>query len=112
MNGHYILFSVMFGQVCYYENHSDGEHFAILVILRVEKHWAKVKTSAIAYLFDRLRTFSNTNTPPLYEATTLHGVTTLQASLPVKAFNELHSFPINDSIALIITLNSRNGNSP
>ena len=31
----------------------DGERFVIFAILRVEKRWAKVKTSAIAYSFDR-----------------------------------------------------------
>ena len=32
-----------------HENHSDGEHFVILAILQVEKRWAKVSTSTIAY---------------------------------------------------------------
>ena len=31
------------------ENHSDGEHFVIVAILRGEKRWAKMRTSAIAY---------------------------------------------------------------
>ena len=91
-----------------YENHSDGERFVILAILRVEKRWAKVKTSAIAYS-SIVSAHFRIWTCHHHEATTLHGVTTLQASL---TFSELRRFSTNDSITLTKTLNSCNGNSP
>ena len=66
----------------HYENHSDGERFAILAILRVEKRWAKVKTSAIAYS-SMISARFRIQTRPHHKATTLHRVTALQTSLPV-----------------------------
>ena len=52
------------------------ERFVILAILRVEKRWAKVKTSAIAYSFDHFRTLSNTDIPPSwsYHTARIRGV--------------------------------------
>ena len=85
----------------------------MLAILRVEKHWAKVKTSAIVYslcyslFIDLFHTFSNSDTPPsrsYHSAWSNHSTSKLTCL-------ELRSFSINDSIALIRTLNSRNRNS-
>ena len=48
---------------------------------KLKKRWAKVKTSAIAYSLIVSACFQ-IRTRPHHKATTLHGVTTLQASLP------------------------------
>ena len=61
-----------------YENHSYGESFVILAILQVEKRWAKVKIAYSSIVSARFRI----RTRPHHEATTLHGITALQASLP------------------------------
>ena len=61
---------------------TQTECFVILTILQVEKCLAKVKTSAIAYSSIISACF-RIWTRPHHEATTLHGVTNLQASLPV-----------------------------
>ena len=58
------------------------ERFVILTILQVEKHWAKVRNSAIAYS-PMISTCLRIQTFPHHEITTLHEVTTVQGSLPI-----------------------------
>ena len=60
---------------------TQTECFVILAILQIEKRWAKVRTIVIAYS-SIVSTCFRVRTRPHHEATTLHGVTTLQASLP------------------------------
>ena len=60
---------------------TQTESVCFLAILQVEKRWAKVKTSAVAYSLIVSGHFQLW-TRPHHEATTLHEVTTLQASLP------------------------------
>ena len=59
---------------------TQTENVVILTILRVEKCWAKVTTKRYSLL---IRSFPHVFEYGHHEATTLHGVTTLQTSLPV-----------------------------